>query len=120
MSHRGRSNGWDHNKRVAAMPRPNGQQCPCTGCNQHPGRCTTSLWPNNSEADHVIPVADGGDTGPLRWMCRACNRSKGADLGNRRRGKAKPKPFVRADWGTPDDPGWTPHPRGAGSPRVDP
>jgi hypothetical protein len=93
--------GWEHKKRVAEMVPPNGQQCPCTGCNQHPGRCTTSLWPTNSEADHILARVNGGNNGPLRWMCRACNRSRGATLGNRLRGKAKPAtppPFTRPRW----------------------
>jgi 5-methylcytosine-specific restriction enzyme A len=37
------------------------------------------VWPNVLTADHVVPVAAGGDEGgPLLVRCRACNSSRGA------------------------------------------
>jgi len=79
--------GYDHQKRRAAMLPPQGERCPCTGCAKHPGRpCLILMWPGNTDADHIVPRILGGDSGPLRHMCRSCNRSRGATLGNRMRG----------------------------------
>jgi len=97
--------GYEHQKRRAQMTPPQGQPCPCTGCAKHPGRpCLRPMWPHNSEADHITPRALGGSTGPMRWMCRTCNRSRGATLGNqlrglkrRRRNPARPSTPLR--WG---------------------
>ena len=79
--------GWAHSKRRAAMPPPTGEPCPCYSCARHVGRyCGTAMWPHNVDADHVQARILGGTDSPLRWLCRACNRSKGATLGNRLRG----------------------------------
>jgi hypothetical protein len=99
--------GWEHQKRRADLPPPQGEQCPCTGCAKHPGMaCRIALWPHNSEADHVQARALGGINSPLRWMCRGCNRSRGATLGNRLRGarRAASAPLPRAPrtWHTLD------------------
>ena len=54
------------------------------------------MWPHNTDLDHIIPTIHGGFHGPVRWMCRSCNRSKGAALGNALR--ATRKTFVRPRW----------------------
>lgn len=77
--------GWDHQKRRAAEPFVEGQQCACPGCNKcRPyGRCPVLLWSKaQAELDHIVPRVHGGIDGPVRWLCRACNRSRGATLGN--------------------------------------
>lgn len=44
--------------------------------------CGTALQPSQVEIDHLIPVAQGGDSDPvnLAVSCRWCNRSRGAGL----------------------------------------
>ena len=42
-----------------------------------------------AEVDHVVPVAEGGEfwaVSNLRASCAPCNRGRGAEITNRRRG----------------------------------
>jgi 5-methylcytosine-specific restriction endonuclease McrA len=43
-------------------------------------KCLACGATDRLEADHVIPVAKGGDNDPLNFqpLCRTCNASKGA------------------------------------------
>jgi 5-methylcytosine-specific restriction endonuclease McrA len=43
-------------------------------------RCEICGATTDLTADHVIPVIDGGATGPLRVLCRSCNSRHGATL----------------------------------------
>jgi 5-methylcytosine-specific restriction endonuclease McrA len=89
--------GWEHQKRRAALAPPTGQPCPCFGCARHPGAyCRAPMWPSNSDADHLTPRALGGNDSPLRWLCRSCNRSRGATLGNLLRTGRTPTQAPRA------------------------
>jgi 5-methylcytosine-specific restriction endonuclease McrA len=41
-------------------------------------RCEDCGATTNLTADHLIPVIDGGATGPLRTLCRSCNSRRGS------------------------------------------
>lgn len=76
--------GWkDHQKpRKALLPAWLGTPCSCSRCGKHRGLCGTVLTRENAEFDHILARALGG-TRAERFLCRSCNRSRGAILGNR-------------------------------------
>ena len=82
---------WTERQRRAAAVRSHievyGMNCPGYRKPAHPSLSLT--------ADHVVPVAQGGDpSGPLAVLCRSCNSSKGK--GKR---ESMPLPVVRSrDW----------------------
>lgn len=67
--------GWEHQRQRRSMPPPQGDPCPY---------CFKPMWPDMElDADHVLPRADGGTNGPLRWAHSACNRRDGARMKTR-------------------------------------
>lgn len=87
MGDRSESYGWDHQKRRAALPAPNGEPCP---------RCGYPMWPGmRLDAGHSTDRAFGGHDSPLRWEHARCNRKAGAKLGARMRGRKK---RTQRDW----------------------
>jgi len=65
---------------VAAYRAAHGDWCPGWGVPGHP--CGPPGSRNPLSADHIIPVALGGELFPGRYavLCRACNARKGARL----------------------------------------
>jgi 5-methylcytosine-specific restriction endonuclease McrA len=64
---------WEERQRraeaVEAWRRRHGDWCPGW---QRPPHATADLT-----ADHVLPRSQGGEGGPLRVLCRACNARRG-------------------------------------------
>ena len=91
--------GADHQRqRAALLPLFVGTPCPCRGCPRHRGPCGTVLTARNMDFDHATPRVLGGARA-TRFLCRRCNRSRGAALGNRLRavGRARLVQLVRSD-----------------------
>jgi len=61
---------------VRAWREARGDLCPGYGVPAHPSLDLT--------ADHVLPRVDGGETGPLRVLCRSCNSRRGRGVGDQR------------------------------------
>jgi hypothetical protein len=72
--------GRPHRRAMAQLPDPHGQPCPYCGEPMLPGE--------KLDADHEVPRVFGG-RGLLRWAHSSCNRSAGAELGNRLRGRRR-------------------------------
>jgi hypothetical protein len=68
-------------KRIALEAMTPGEPCP---------GCRRPMWHwQRLDYDHIDPLVLGGDPdGPKRLMHATCNRSRGAALGNRLRGRA--------------------------------
>lgn len=93
--------GWQHQKRRAALlPHAVGTPCPGPALGPRSPRCTGLMTdPRLMDLDHTTPAALGGTAGD-RIVCRYCNRSSGARLGNQLRGHGTPRrPERRSeDW----------------------
>lgn len=62
-----------------------GQVCPGDPSSPDPWRRVPHRPAGGLTADHVVPQSRGGQTGPLRVLCRGCNGARGARLGNENR-----------------------------------
>jgi len=72
--------------RAHLLPYAIGTWCPCgqAGCTHHCDGLMTN--PQRMDLDHTLAVILGGGEVGDRIICRACNRSAGATLGNQLRG----------------------------------
>lgn len=82
--------GWEHQRARAAaiadLAANPGRSC---------WRCKRPMYVGQAlDFDHVISRVLGGHRGPRKLAHASCNRSAGASLGNRLRGRAK-KPKIR-------------------------
>ena len=56
-------------------------------------------WSRDLSADHILPISQGGEGGPLRVLCESCNKRRGGEQrgGHRvrrdREGKRGPQVF---------------------------
>ena len=42
-------------------------------------------WTRDLSADHIYPVSQHGEGGPLRVLCESCNKRRGGELRSRSR-----------------------------------
>lgn len=62
--------------------------CPCGLTSTCAHRCDGLMVdPSRMDLDHSTPVVLGGGEAGDRMVCRTCNRSAGASLGNQLRGR---------------------------------